>query len=565
MTNPSSLDWRNRWGLSWVTGIRDQDPCEACWDFAATALMESMVRINQGVWCIRSEGDPHDGMGAKCGSCGNADAALSWMETKDSSYPFGRGIADPDCYGWPDNRAGPYFNPAPNTCLGASNYTGSTVAANYDPTSDRSGRSVRVDSHVDIGNVNDQKTWLDTVGPLVCGFDVYDDFFSYGSGVYRKSSGATYAGGHVMLVVGYDDTQGYWIVKNSWGSNWGMEGYVYIGYGECNIDNYAKTGVSLTNPDPWTKRRLHSGNILESGDGANHRNFEMLVCKTRPPTPVQHWWRNNDVSGFPWSPASSFGNDLAVTFPTLTATTFNRNFETVYLTSGKRLHHWYLDQNTGKWNDGGIFGPADAVSGPGFIQSNYGAPGNFEVVVGTADKRLNHWWRDNSKSSYPWNDGGRFGSNVAYAGASLIQSNFGTKGNFELVCTLQNGQMQHWWRDNDDPNTPWAPSVTFGSNVKSGPCMIESMYGATNEYSKGNFELCVAVGGYVQHWWRDNNGNEAWTNSATFGDGHITRVGGLLEGSFGFNLELIVERDDGHIQHYYRDSSMLWHAAEVIV
>lgn len=368
----------------------------------------------------------------------------------------------------------------------------------------------------------------------------------------------------MMLVVGYDDTQSCWIVKNSWGAGWGMNGYVYIGYGECNIDSYAKTGVSLTNPDPWTKRRLHNGNILESGNGTNHRNFEMLLWGASGGK-LQHWWRNNDASGFPWATAASFGNDSVVTFPTLTATTYNRNFETVYLTTGKRLHHWYFDQNSKTWNDGGAFGPTDAASTPGFIQSNFGAPGNFEVVVGTADAKLNHWWRDNSKPSHPWNDGGRFGSNVAYAGASFIQSHFGTKGNFELVCVLQNGLMQHWWRNNDDSHLPWAPSVTFGSSVKSRPCMIEGMYGATNEYSAGNFELCVAVGGMVQHWWRDNHGNQAWNHSATFGDGQITLVGGLIEGSFGFNLEVIVERKDGHIQHYWRDGSLNWHAGEVIV
>ena len=565
MTNPVSVDWRNRWGQSWVTEIRDQDPCEACWAFASTGLMESMVRINQGVWAVLSEGDVHDGLGTKCGSCGSAHQALDWVKSN--------GIADPGCYGWPnvtnDNqiatmRTSSYFNPAPNDCLGAKDYTGTTQAANYNPTSDRSGRSVRLDGYTDVGSVNDQKTWLDTVGPLVCGYDVYDDFFGYGSGVYKKSSTAKYAGGHVMLVVGYDDTQSCWIVKNSWGTGWGDGGYVLIGYGQCNIDYYAKTGLSLTNPDPWTKRRLHSGNIIESGNGTNHRNFEMLLWA--PGGALQHWWRNNDAGGYPWSKAyAPFGNDSPATWPTLTATTFNRNFETVFLTTGRRLHHWYFDQTSKTWNDGGVFGPSDAAGLPAFIQGNYGAPGNFEVVVGTADGRLNHWWRDNSTSGFPWNDGGRFASNVAFSGPTLVQSQFGTKGNFELVCVLQSGQMQHWWRNNDDPSLPWAASATFGSGISSHPCMIEGMYGATNEYSAGNFELCVASGGMVQHWWRDNGGSQAWNHSATFGDGHITAVGGLVEGSFGFNLELIVERDDGHIQHYWRDGNLNWNAGETIV
>ena len=45
--------------------------------------------------------------------------------------------------------------------------------------------------------------------------------------------------------------------------------------------------------------------------------------------------------------------------------------------------HWWYQQPGGPWHDGGIFGPADAAGIPGFIQSNYNAPGNFGVVVRT--------------------------------------------------------------------------------------------------------------------------------------------------------------------------------------
>jgi len=51
------VDWRNRYGRNWITRIRDQDPCEHCWIYAPTALIEAMVRIEHCVWCARSEGD----------------------------------------------------------------------------------------------------------------------------------------------------------------------------------------------------------------------------------------------------------------------------------------------------------------------------------------------------------------------------------------------------------------------------------------------------------------------------------------------------------------------------
>ena len=299
---------------------------------------------------------------------------------------------------------------------------------------------------------------------------------------------------------------------------------------------------------------MHNGAMIESGNGAQHRNFEMLT--TAPNGQMRHWWRDNSVAGFPWHAGIVQGNDVAVC-PTLTGTTFNRNFESVHLTTNRRLHHWWFQQPGGPWHDGGVFGPNDATGVPGFIQGNYGAPGNFEVVVSTADGKLNHWWRDGAG----WHDGGRFGANVGHSGASLVQSHYGTRGNFELVCALRSGEMQHFWRDNDHGNV-WHPGVTFGSGISGPPCMIEGSYGAANENAVGNFELCVAAGGQVQHWWRANVGDGLWRKSATFGH-DVRAVAALVEGSFGFNLEVVVLRNDNQLQHYWRDGNG-WHEGVVI-
>ena len=70
----------------------------------------------------------------------------------------------------------------------------------------------------------------------------------------------------------------------------------------------------------------------------------------------------------------------------------------------------------------------------------------------------------------------------------------------------------------------------------------------------GNFELCVAVDGQVQHWWRNNAVTPAGAQSATFGH-DVQAVAGLVEGSFGFNLEVIVLRHDRKLQHYWRDGA----------
>lgn len=542
---PGGVDWRNRWGWPWITTVRNQGGCESCWCFAAVALVEAMVRIEHCVWPTISEGDVHKGMGRHCCDCGDSGAALDWIKANAA--------ADPGCFPWAQTSA------SCSGCGGTGGGPYDNIA--YTPTPDRSGRSVRIPAYTSIGSVADQKTWLDTVGPIVTWFEVWNDFFGYGSGVYHKQATVggqpnAVAGGHFMLVVGYDDAQHCWIVKNSWDTSWGQGGFGRIGYGETGIDTYAKLGLQNVNPDPWTKRRLHNGTMVESGNGPSHRNFEMLT--TAPNHQMRHWWRDNSVGGFPWHAGILQGNDVAAS-PTLTGTTFNRNFESVHLTTGRRLHHWWFEQKTGQWHDGGVFGPNDATGMPGFIQGNYGAPGNFEVVVSTADAKLNHWWRDGAG----WHDGGRFGGSVARSGASLLQSHYGAKGNLELVCQLNSGQMQHFWRD-DDHGMVWHAGAVFGSGIGGPPCMIEGQYGAGDENAVGNFELCVAAGGQVQHWWRANanNGDMLWRKSATFGH-DIRTVLALVEGSFGFNLEVVVLRNDNKLQHYWRDGSG-WHEGVVI-
>ena len=55
-----------------------------------------------------------------------------------------------------------------------------------------------------------------------------DGWDSYSSGTFACSSGVTVD--HAVLLVGY--TSDYWIIKNQWGTSWGMSGYMNIARGE---------------------------------------------------------------------------------------------------------------------------------------------------------------------------------------------------------------------------------------------------------------------------------------------------------------------------------------------
>jgi len=518
----ASVDWRHRWGRNWITTVRDQDGCSACWAFAGVALIEAMVKIEDAIWTRLSEGDIHRGVGSPCANGNNMGTVSTFFSTK--------GVCDPACFPWATN------DPP------------------YTPTADRSGRTVRGPAFGWVGGLQACKDWIDLYGPLVTWFDVYNDFFAYSSGVYERSASATEVGGHFMLVVGYSDALDAWLVKNSWGTAWGMAGYGWIKYGNSGIDQYAKASLRNVNPDPWSKRRLHNGALYESGNGAMNRNLEVMGANG---TRVQHRWREGGPP-WTWGVGKSFATDAAVC-PTLTGTTFNRNMELVYLTTGGRLHHWWgPGSGTGPWNDGGIFGPTDCQGIPGFIQGDYNAPGNFEVVVKVGGGQLRHIWRDGSG----WHNGSKFGANIALSGATLVQGDYGSPhGNLEVVAVFNSGAMQHFWRN--EANFSWNAGAVFGTGIASPPVMIQSQYGMVNEAGPhGNFELCVAAGGKVQHWWRANSGDGGWHHSAVFGH-DVAAVAGLCESQWGMNLEAIVLRTDQKLQHYWRDGAG-WHEGPVI-
>lgn len=91
-------------------------------------------------------------------------------------------------------------------------------------------------------------------GPLVGFMEVYTDFYSYTSGIYEPSLGAVEDGGHGIVIVGYydDGVDKYWVCKNSWGANWGDNGYFNIKMGVCDVGTWVMKlwGVTTTNQPP---------------------------------------------------------------------------------------------------------------------------------------------------------------------------------------------------------------------------------------------------------------------------------------------------------------------------
>jgi len=85
-----------------------------------------------------------------------------------------------------------------------------------------------------------------TNGPVEAAFTVYADFLPYQSGVYQHVTGDE-LGGHAIKILGWgvESNTPYWLVANSWNTEWGAKGYFKIlrGSDECGIEDYIVGGI----------------------------------------------------------------------------------------------------------------------------------------------------------------------------------------------------------------------------------------------------------------------------------------------------------------------------------
>ena len=99
-------------------------------------------------------------------------------------------------------------------------------------------------------NISDTKQCIVSGYPVVFGFTLYESFMSndvtYSGEVPIPSPNEAPIGGHAVMAIGYDDTKQSLIVRNSWGTSWGLKGYFYLPYWYINTPDIAN--------DFWTIR-----------------------------------------------------------------------------------------------------------------------------------------------------------------------------------------------------------------------------------------------------------------------------------------------------------------------
>uniref|UniRef100_UPI00398EC83F procathepsin L-like n=1 Tax=Pristiophorus japonicus TaxID=55135 RepID=UPI00398EC83F len=214
---PQTIDWR---GQGYVTKVKNQGCCGSCWAFSATGSLEGQIFKKTGQLISLSEQNLVDcSLGNKGCHGGRVEEAFKHIQRNggidtETSYPY-TGMGGQPC------RYNPQYS--------AANCTG------Y--------KSIPEGSEPALAMA------VALVGPVSVAVDASPLTFQfYHSGIYHDYMCSSSKVNHAVLVVGYGSygegqaVQNYWIIKNSWGENWGMNGYMLLAKNmnnQCGIASYA--------------------------------------------------------------------------------------------------------------------------------------------------------------------------------------------------------------------------------------------------------------------------------------------------------------------------------------
>jgi hypothetical protein len=218
---PAAFDWR-----PYCTPVKNQDGCGSCWAFATVGTLECAISIKDGAtvdlseqWLIscNNETEPPHLLGEGVWGCDGGWFAHGYHQSTPDECGQSGAVLEADF---------PYaYQDVPCNCPdGGYDHYYWICSWGY------------IAGQEEVPDTDSIKQAIMTYGPVSAAVYADGPFSAYADGVFNASTPGEV--NHAIVLVGWDDslgTEGAWILRNSWGTYWGMDGYMYIEYGCSNV------------------------------------------------------------------------------------------------------------------------------------------------------------------------------------------------------------------------------------------------------------------------------------------------------------------------------------------
>lgn len=210
---PAKFSWQDK-----LTPIRNQGNCGSCWAFSAQATIADVLALH---------------------GKGSLDLSEQWLVSCDKESS--------GCGGGWYHSAFDLVRSQGNVLEKDMPYTQSNGSCKAVPHTYKLVAFKELSAGVATIAAIKQAVYM--YGPISVAVSVSGGFDSYKSGIFNEGASGTI--NHATNIVGWDDTEkpAHWIMRNSWGSSWGENGYMRIAYGSKKI-GYAAAYVDIFGPIP---------------------------------------------------------------------------------------------------------------------------------------------------------------------------------------------------------------------------------------------------------------------------------------------------------------------------